>query len=135
MKTNRWVHLDRVLAFYKTHRRPIFAYTVDLRPTDAWWIVTYEISLATDELNKRLVFVQDSALLISQQEGHIQILLGTFTELFNIQVMDEEDSEENDVVRVGSYRTVFETLIEHVEDQGTFLNTISVAFEHGRQDS
>jgi len=54
--TNRWVHLDRVLNFYKQYRRLIIAHTLEKHlkklPSDMWWVITYAVTtlaLARDQ--------------------------------------------------------------------------------------
>ncbi|CAK9194973.1 unnamed protein product [Sphagnum troendelagicum] len=54
-KTNRWVHLGRVLNFYKQYRRLIIAHTLEKHPeklpSDMWWVITYAVAPAVDEIN------------------------------------------------------------------------------------
>jgi hypothetical protein len=57
-KTNRWAHLDRLLNFYKSYRRPLLEHTKDKRPnlmpSDQWWIITYAMAPAIDTINVTL---------------------------------------------------------------------------------
>ncbi len=54
-KTNRWVHLGRVLNFYKQYRRLIIAHTLEKHPeklmSNMWWVITYAVAPAIDEIN------------------------------------------------------------------------------------
>ncbi len=54
-KTNRWVHLDRVLNFYKQYHRPIIAHTLEKHPkklpSDMWWVITYAVAPTINEIN------------------------------------------------------------------------------------
>ncbi|KAI2495067.1 hypothetical protein MHU86_19462 [Fragilaria crotonensis] len=134
-KTNRWVHLGRLLTFYKTYRRKIIAYTEEHRsgtpPTDAWWIVTYAISPAIDKVNATFVVLQNRELLIMQQEHHIQILLAAIINMFGVEpnpaapFIEEGDhaeveQEENGYVVVDAFRLQRVLLVAHIEDQGSF---------------
>ena len=134
-KTNRWVHLGRLLTFYKTYRRKIIAYTEEHRsgspPTDAWWIITCAISPAIDKVNATFVVLQNRELLISQQEHHIQILLAAIIDMFGaepnptvpfIEEGDHADLEQaaNGYVVVDAFRLQRAFLVTHIEDQGSF---------------
>jgi hypothetical protein len=54
-KTNRWVHLGRLLNFYISYRRPLLEYTQNKQPelmvSDLWWIITYVVVLTIDSIN------------------------------------------------------------------------------------
>jgi hypothetical protein len=68
-KTNRWVHLSRLLNFYISYRRPLLEYTQnkqpELMPSDLWWIITYVVAPAIDSINIMLVQLQARSLLIA----------------------------------------------------------------------
>jgi hypothetical protein len=53
-KTNRWVHLGRLLNFHKQYRRQLISYTNEKRPHEApssdWWVVTYSIAPVVDAI-------------------------------------------------------------------------------------
>jgi hypothetical protein len=57
-KTNRWVHLGRLLNFYKLYCRSLLEHTKDKRPDlmllDQWWIITYVVAPAIDAINVTL---------------------------------------------------------------------------------
>jgi hypothetical protein len=67
-KTNQWVHLDRLLNFYKLYRHPILVHTKDkcpnMIPTDQWWVITYAVPPAIDSINVTFVELQAKLLLI-----------------------------------------------------------------------
>jgi len=58
-KTNRWVHLGRLLKFFQQSRHQLIAYTIEKSPADApssiWWVITYLIALAFDAINVTFV--------------------------------------------------------------------------------
>ena len=70
-KTTRWTHLGRVLNFFKENRRKIIAHTEqkhpDKLPSDRWWVITYAIALAIDEINVTFALLQNRSLLLAQQ--------------------------------------------------------------------
>jgi hypothetical protein len=57
-KTNPWVHLGRLLNFYKSYRHPLLEHTKDKRPnqmsSDQWWIITYAVALEINTINVTL---------------------------------------------------------------------------------
>jgi hypothetical protein len=60
-KTNSWVHLGRLLAFYKQYRRKLIDYTkennLEILPTYEWWVVTYSVLPAIDLINITFAFL------------------------------------------------------------------------------
>ncbi len=68
-KMNRWVHLGRLLNFYKSYYRPLLEHTKDKRPnlmsSNQWWIIMYAMALAIDTINITLAQLQARSLLIS----------------------------------------------------------------------
>jgi lipase chaperone LimK len=69
-KTNRWVHLEHLLAFYKQYRCKLINYTKENCPemlsTDEWWVVTYSVSPAIDLINITFTLLQSKLLLLAQ---------------------------------------------------------------------
>jgi hypothetical protein len=67
-KTNRWVHLGRLLNFYKLYRRPILEHTKDKRfdmiLTDQSWVIMYAMSPTIDSINVTFVELQAKLLMI-----------------------------------------------------------------------
>jgi hypothetical protein len=70
-KTNKWVHIGRLLLFYKSYRRPIMKHSkekrADMIPADNWWVITYAVSPAIDSINVTFAELQTNSLLISLQ--------------------------------------------------------------------
>jgi hypothetical protein len=68
-KTNRWVHLGRVLNFYKQYRCPIIAHTLEKHPeklsSDMWWVITYVVAPAINEINIMFAKLQSRSLLVA----------------------------------------------------------------------
>jgi hypothetical protein len=62
------VHLDRILNFYKQYRRPIIAHTLEKhpekRPSDMWWVITYTVVPAVDEINITFAKLQSRSLIM-----------------------------------------------------------------------
>ena len=121
-KTNRWVHLGRVLNFYKENRRRIIAHTEekhpDKLPSDRWWVITYAIAPAIDEINVPFALLQSRSLLIVQQASYIEALILKLSEMFSIQVDDvseEDDSNSNDAAAM--------LMRAHIRDQGSAAQT------------
>jgi hypothetical protein len=96
-KTNRWVHLGRLLNFYKSYRRPLLEHTKDKRPdlmpSDQWWIITYAVAPEIDAINVALAQLQARSLLIGQQETLVQNLFGTIIAMFEIEIGDTDGGE------------------------------------------
>jgi len=89
-KTNRWVHLDRILNFYKQYRRSIIAHTLEKLSSDMWWVITYAVAPAVDEINITFAKLQSRSLLVAQQAEFINALIGTLTTVFCIEVIDPD---------------------------------------------
>jgi hypothetical protein len=89
-KTNRWVHLGHLLAFYKQYWPKLIDYTkenrLEILPTDEWWVVTYSVSPAIDSINITFAFLQKRLLLLAQHDAHTQTLIGSFITKFNIEI-------------------------------------------------
>jgi len=127
-KTNRWVHLGRLLTFYKTYRRAIIAYTIDNRadnvPTDSFWVITYSISPAINKVNTTFAVLQNRALLLAQQEEFIETLVSNLVAMFSVEsmadVVEEDGAQPDEHLVVGAYRVPRAALLNYVEDQGSF---------------
>jgi hypothetical protein len=54
-KINCWVHIGRLLTFYKQYRHKLIKYTkenyFEMLPTNEWWVVTYSVSPAINLIN------------------------------------------------------------------------------------
>jgi hypothetical protein len=127
-KTNRWVHLGRVLTFYKKYRRQIIQHTNENHPeklpTDEWWVITNAVSPAIDEINVTFAKLQSRSLLIVQQEEIVNLLIGTLTGMFGIEVVDPENIGDNEVeyVSIDSMRVDVTNIECHIRDQGSFAD-------------
>jgi hypothetical protein len=125
-KTNRWVHLGRVLIFYKKHRRQIIQHTNENRPeklpTDEWWVITNAVSPASNEINVTFAKLQSRSVLIVQQEEIVNLLIGTLSSMFGIEVVDPENIGDDEVeyVSIDSMRDVVTNIECHIRDQGSF---------------
>jgi hypothetical protein len=68
-KTNHWVHLGRLLTFYKQYRRKLIDYTkenhLEILSTDEWWVVTYSVSPTIDLINIMFALLQRRSLLLT----------------------------------------------------------------------
>jgi hypothetical protein len=99
-KTNRWVHLGRILNFYKQYRRPIIAHTLDKHPekllSDMWWVITYAVAIAVNEISITFAKLQSRSLLVVQQAEFVNALIGTLTAMFCINVIDLDQSNDDD---------------------------------------
>jgi hypothetical protein len=93
-KMNRWVHLSRILNFYKQYRHPIIAHTLEKHPekmpSNMWWVITYVVAPAVDEINITFAKLQSWSLLMAQQAKFVNALIGTLTAMFCIEVIDPD---------------------------------------------
>jgi negative regulator of replication initiation len=68
-KTNRWMHMGRLLQFFKDHRRRIVAYVETHRPeqmpTSVWWVITFTMSSAINAINVMFVILENQSLMIA----------------------------------------------------------------------
>ncbi len=78
-KTNRWVSLGVLLNFLKQYRRTIIQHVTvnanDKLPSNQWWVITYAIAPAIEEINKMFVMSQsplaaDRAARIIHPDAH-----------------------------------------------------------------
>ncbi|KAH9572370.1 hypothetical protein CY35_02G145300, partial [Sphagnum magellanicum] len=95
-KTNRWVHLRRILNFYKQYCRSIIAHTLEKLPSDMWWVITYAVAPVVDEINITFAKLQSQSLLVAQQAEFINALIGMLTAMFCIEVIDPNQSDDDD---------------------------------------
>jgi len=119
-KTTRWMHLGRVLNFFKENRRKIIAYTEqkhpDKLPSDRWWVITYAIAPAIDEINVTFTLLQNRSLLLAQQAEYIEALIAKLSDMFDLQVEDmDEGDDSNDAASM--------LIRAHIRDQGTAAQT------------
>ncbi|OWZ17346.1 hypothetical protein PHMEG_0008728 [Phytophthora megakarya] len=121
-KTNRWVHLGRLLTFYKAHYRKLITYTREKRPemlpSDEWWVVTFSVSPVIDTINVTLALLQKRSLRIAQQEDHIHALIEALTSMFHIEIEQSDDTGAQ-YVAFHSMRVHINDIIAHIEDQGS----------------
>ncbi|KAH8963535.1 hypothetical protein BDL97_04G017200 [Sphagnum fallax] len=113
-KTNRWVHLGRVLNFYKQYRRLIIAHTLEKHPeklpSDMWWVITYAVAPAIDEINITFAKLQSRSLLVAQQAEFINALIRTLTAMFCIEI---------EYMLIESMRIDVAGIENHIRDQGS----------------
>ncbi|CAM6078316.1 unnamed protein product [Sphagnum tenellum] len=91
---NRWVHLGHILNFYEQYRRPIIAHTLEKHPeklsSNMWWVITYAMAPAVDEINITFAKLQSWSLFVAHQAEFINALIGTLTAMFCIEVIDSD---------------------------------------------
>jgi hypothetical protein len=90
-KTNRWTHFERLLQFFKDHRRRIVAYAETHRPeqtqTSAWWVITFAVLPTINAINVTFVILQNQSLLIVQHEQHIHTLISSLVAMFCVEIV------------------------------------------------
>jgi hypothetical protein len=126
-KTNRWVHLGRVLNFYKQYHRSIIAHTLEKHPeklpSDMWWVITYAVAPVVDEINITFAKLQSRSLLVAQQAEFVNALIGTLTAMFYIEVIDPDQSKDDDgeieYMSIESMRINVVGIENHIRDQGS----------------
>jgi hypothetical protein len=126
-KTNRWVHLGRVLNFYKQYRRLIIAHTLEKHseklPSDMWWVITYAVVPAVDEINITFAKMQSRSLLMVQQAKFVNALIGMLTAMFCIEVIDpdqnDDDNNEIEYMSIESMQIDVASIENHIRDQGS----------------
>jgi hypothetical protein len=127
-KTNRWTHLGRLLAFLKSYRRQLIEFCFENRPdaapTSEWWLITFSIAPVIDAINVTFAILQSRSLLIAQQESHINALVGTLTAMFDVEIVDQVESDDDDIDVVyesfESMRIPVDSIVAHIHDQGSF---------------
>jgi hypothetical protein len=71
-KTNRWVHLGRLLKFFQQYWCQLITSMIEKRPVDApssiWWVITYSIAPTVNAVNVTFIMLQDRSLLLMQQK-------------------------------------------------------------------
>ena len=55
-------------------------------PSDRWWVITYAIAPAIDEVNVTFALLRNRSLLNSQQASYIDALISKLMEMFNIEL-------------------------------------------------
>ncbi len=126
-KTNRWVHFGHVLNFYKQYCRLIIAHTLEKHPeklsSDMWWVITYAVAPAVDEINITFAKLQSRSLLMAQQAEFVNALIGTLTAMFCIEVIDPDQDDDDDgeieYMSIESMRIDVTGIENHICDQGS----------------
>uniref|UniRef100_M4BYE0 Uncharacterized protein n=1 Tax=Hyaloperonospora arabidopsidis (strain Emoy2) TaxID=559515 RepID=M4BYE0_HYAAE len=63
--------MGRVVNFYKQYRQPIIAHTEEKHPKNLpsieWWVITYAVAIAIEEINIMFAKLQSRLLLVAQQ--------------------------------------------------------------------
>jgi hypothetical protein len=126
-KTNRWVHLGRVLNFYKQYCRLIIAHTLEKHPeklpSDMWWVITYAVAPAVDEINITFAKLQSRSLLVVQQAEFVNALISTLTAMFCIEVINPDQSDDDDgeieYMSIELMRIDVAGIKNHIRDQGS----------------
>jgi hypothetical protein len=136
-KMNCWVHLGRVLNFYKYYRRPIIAHTLEKHseklPSDMWWVITYAVAPVVNEINITFAKLQSRSLLVAQQAKFINTLIGMLTAMFYIEVIDpdqnNDDNGEIEYMSIESMRIDVAGIKNHIRDQrstaGKFFDALN----------
>jgi hypothetical protein len=125
-KTYRWVHLGHVLNFYKQYHRSIIAHTLEKHPkklpSDMWWVITYAVAPAVDDINITFAKLQSRSLFMAQQAKFVNALIGTLTAMFCIEVIDPNQSDDDDgeieYMSIESMRIDVAGIKNHIRDQG-----------------
>jgi hypothetical protein len=55
-----------------------------------WWVITYAVAPAVDEINITFAKLQSRSLLVAQQAEFVNALIGTLTAMFCIEVIDPD---------------------------------------------
>jgi hypothetical protein len=121
-KTNRWMHLGRVLKFYKVHCCRLIEYMTEKNatklPGDDWWVLTFALAPVVDAVNTTLVLLQSRSIIISQQAEFINNLIVSLTDLFNVLLADEAHADNN--ISLVSLQISYDDVVALIEDQGSF---------------
>jgi hypothetical protein len=128
-KTNRWVHLDHVLTFYKQYRCLIIAHTLEKHLekllSDMWWVITYAVAPVVDEINITFAKLQSRSLLVAQQAEFVNALIGTLIVMFCIEVIDLDQSDDDDgeikYMSIESMRIDVVGIENHIRNQGSVV--------------
>ncbi|CAI5725806.1 unnamed protein product [Hyaloperonospora brassicae] len=124
-EASRWVLLGRHLNFCKQYQRSIIAHTDKKHPvylpSAELWFITYAVAPAIEDINVEFAKLQSRSLLLAQQQECINALTVKLTIMFCIEVVDLDDSYDNDeagFVSVGSTRIDVMGIKSHIHDQG-----------------
>ncbi len=121
------MHLGRVLNFYKQYRHPIIAHTLEKHseklPSDMWWVIMYAVAPVVDEINITFAKLQSWSLLVALQAEFINALIGMLTAMFCIEVIDPDQSDDDDseieYMSIESMRIDVAGIENHIRDQGS----------------
>jgi hypothetical protein len=94
------------------------------------------VSPTIDLINITFVILQSWSLLITQQEEHINVLIGSLIAMFSIEIIEPnmEDDAAGDVeyVSVESMHVQVNAIVMHIQDQGSFA---SACYDHLNTDN
>ncbi|KAH8941002.1 hypothetical protein BDL97_14G014500 [Sphagnum fallax] len=121
------VHVGHVLNFYKQYRRLIIAHTLEKHSeklsSDMWWVITYTVAPVVDEINITFAKQQSWSLLVAQQAKFVNALIGTLTAMFCIEVINPDQSDDDDgeieYMSIESMRIDIASIENHIHDQGS----------------
>jgi hypothetical protein len=93
-------------------------------PSSIWWVITYSITSIVDAVNVTFVMLQDTSLLLVQQEHRIIMLISTIMTMFSIEMIEEFKGGDNegvgDYVNFEQWRINVDSIVAHIKDQGLF---------------
>jgi hypothetical protein len=92
-------------------------------PSDMWWVITYAMAPAIDEINITFAKLQSRSLLVAQQAEFINALIRTLTAMFCIEVIDPNQSNDDDgeieYMSIELMQIDVAGIENHIRDQGT----------------
>src|SRR5258708_29500451 len=117
-------------------RRPILQHVANKRPVQApsnrWWVLTAAIEPILSECNVTLVKLQSPNLIIVQQAAKIENLIVALSAVMSAELVDVNEAykemEETDYVKEGQWWIRTKTVIDHIDDQGSWARDLLRSF-------
>ena len=106
-------------------------------PTDSWWTVTYAIAPTINAINITFTLLQNSYLLLAQQETHIMELVATIKTMFELKLIDQDDAyaeEDDEFVWFKTMRVRTDHLVTLLEDEGSMARDCLLRLDKAEKD-
>jgi hypothetical protein len=105
-----------------------------------WWVITYAVAPTVDEINITFAKLQSRSLLVAQQAEFVNVLIGTLTAMFCIEVIDPDQSDDDDdgeikYMSIESMRINVTGIQNHIRNQGSVVGKFFDALNAADQNA
>ncbi|KAG9402273.1 hypothetical protein AC1031_006901 [Aphanomyces cochlioides] len=133
-KTNRWLHLGRLLNWLVKYRVPLLRHVADKQPAAApdelWWTITFGIRPAIARIDITWTILQRHETVLEEQHHALAELVGALSVMLSVKRVAGDRSYEDEGLYPGSYVidgelwVLISDVMLHLEDQRLAAQTM-----------